>query len=48
MKRTLSFIPLFLVKIFKRSAKLSPEKIMHPLIQSIRDVMRGFIATLKG
>ena len=31
-----------------RLEKLSPEKIRHPLIQSIKDVVRGFFATLKG
>ena len=31
-----------------RLEKLSPEKIKHPLLQSIRDVTKGFIATLKG
>lgn len=30
-----------------RLEKLSPEQIQHPLIQSIKDVTRGFIATLK-
>jgi heat shock protein HtpX len=30
-----------------RLEKLSSEKIQHPLIQSIKDVTRGFIATLK-
>ena len=31
-----------------RLEKLSPEKIKHPLLQSIKDVVRGFFATLKG
>jgi heat shock protein HtpX len=31
-----------------RLEKLSSEKIKHPLLQSIRDVTKGFIATLKG
>jgi heat shock protein HtpX len=31
-----------------RLEKLSPEQIKHPLRQSIRDVTKGFIATLKG
>jgi heat shock protein HtpX len=31
-----------------RLAKLSPGSIRHPLIQSIKDVTRGFIATLKS
>ena len=31
-----------------RLEKLPPEKVKHPLIQSIRDVIRGFVATLKG
>jgi heat shock protein HtpX len=30
-----------------RLEKLSPEKIKHPLLQSIKDVIKGFIATLK-
>jgi len=30
-----------------RLEKLSPEKIRHPLLQSIKDVIKGFIATLK-
>jgi heat shock protein HtpX len=29
-----------------RLEKLSPEKIRHPLLQSIKDVIKGFIATL--
>ena len=31
-----------------RLEKLSPEKIKHPLLQSIKDVIRGFAATLKS
>ncbi len=31
-----------------RLEKLSSEKIKHPLLQSIRDVIRGFFATLKS
>ena len=31
-----------------RLEKLSPEKIKHPLLQSIRDVTKGFIAALKS
>lgn len=31
-----------------RLEKLSPEKIRHPLIQSIKDVTQGFVATLKS
>ena len=31
-----------------RLEKLSPEKIKHPLLQSIKDVIKGFIATLKS
>ncbi|MCW3994816.1 MAG: M56 family metallopeptidase [Candidatus Bathyarchaeota archaeon] len=31
-----------------RLENLSPEEIKHPLIQSIKDVTRGFIATLKS
>jgi heat shock protein HtpX len=31
-----------------RLEKLGPEKIEHPLIQSIKDVTRGFVATLKS
>jgi heat shock protein HtpX len=31
-----------------RLEKLGPEKIKHPLLQSIRDVTKGFIATLKS
>jgi heat shock protein HtpX len=31
-----------------RLEKLSPGKIKHPLLQSIRDVAKGFIATLKS
>ena len=31
-----------------RLEKLSPEKIRHPLLQSIKDVIKGFIATLKS
>jgi heat shock protein HtpX len=31
-----------------RLQKLSPDLIRHPLIQSIRDVVRGFLATLRG
>lgn len=31
-----------------RLEKLSPEKIKHPLIQSIKDVIRGFVGTLKS
>jgi heat shock protein HtpX len=30
-----------------RLEKLAPEKIRYPLIQSIKDVVKGFIATLK-
>ena len=32
----------------ERLEKLGYEKIEHPLIQSIRDVVKGFVATLKG
>ncbi len=31
-----------------RLEKVSPDQIQHPLIESIRDVINGFIATLKG
>ena len=31
-----------------RLEKLGPEKIKHPLLQSIKDVTKGFIATLKS
>ena len=31
-----------------RLEKLPPGKVKHPLIQSIKDVIKGFIATLKG
>jgi heat shock protein HtpX len=31
-----------------RLEKLSPEKIRHPLLQSIKDVIKGFIAALKS
>jgi heat shock protein HtpX len=31
-----------------RLEKLSPEEIKHPLIESIRDVTRGFVATLRS
>ena len=31
-----------------RLEKLSPKKIQHPLLQSIKDVIWGFFATLKG
>jgi heat shock protein HtpX len=31
-----------------RLQSLSPELVQHPLIQSIRDVLRGFVATLKN
>jgi heat shock protein HtpX len=31
-----------------RLENLSPEKIKHPLLQSIKDVTKGFAATLKG
>jgi hypothetical protein len=31
-----------------RLEKLSPQRIKHPLIQSIKDVTEGFIATLKS
>jgi len=31
-----------------RLEKLEPEKIKHPLIQSIKDVTKGFVATLRG
>jgi heat shock protein HtpX len=31
-----------------RLEKLSPENIKHPLLQSIKDVIRGFAATLKS
>jgi heat shock protein HtpX len=31
-----------------RLQRLSPELVSHPLVQSIRDVLRGFVATLKS
>ena len=31
----------------ERLEKLSPEDVKHPLLQSIKDVIKGFIATLK-
>jgi heat shock protein HtpX len=31
-----------------RLEKLSSQKVEHPLIQSIKDVVKGFAATLKG
>ena len=31
-----------------RLEKLSPEQIKHPLLESIRDVTKGFLATIKG
>jgi heat shock protein HtpX len=31
-----------------RLEKLTPEKMRHPLIQSIKDVTRGFVATWRS
>jgi heat shock protein HtpX len=31
-----------------RLQKLSPDLVRHPLLQSIQDVVRGFLATLRG